>query len=1126
MLRKQTKLLTVYSNIVKNCVSIIFRQFYCEVKIFQIMSDSDEIVSSDQEEEFLSEESENEDVADLPSGEVFIEESENESSDESFIIQKAAGKRIKNRRGIIHSDSDEDDESDKQTLSPRTRMSITGVRPADLSDSSEIEYSDARSEVEEESSKSSDEENEVGEDTTVRDSSKSNSTNNIDLSMNKNNNLDQSAPEEIVEGSTVAETEDSNSYNGSDADEKNGVVQTATNASQTPYTQKDEKVVHGNVDSPLSSARYSMQFEKAIKEKLSSTMYQPSPKDKYRSQVEWSDESDVQVISFKEKTIEIGSSSDESNQENIIPNLDTPNYKKGDVVRPKQFLVQPKISTHLEFNTSRSTVANKDVLKESILVSKEFFDKELRKLNELKIELQCAEKLLEKISHSLPDGGKQLSLRIDRLRNDVHIKTQYINTLKVEDECSPISPFEQQDQNKVDPLSWDDLSAAVNKMNPTHTGKQGLATFNAQRELTVERLKDIHSSLKTCPTEDILAEDPVGLRVTLMNHQKHALAWMNWRENQKPRGGILADDMGLGKTLAMISLVLASKNSSDQEGGTKSEDDGSETENENEGWISKGRRDYYPGGTLVVCPASLVRQWEEEVDNKVKRHKLTVCVHHGNNRDTKPKHLRTYDIVVTTYNIVSRELKSQGALFGIKWQRIILDEAHVVRNHKAQMSISVCALRGKFKWALTGTPIQNKEADAYALIKFLRCTPFDELAHWKKWIDNKSAGGQQRLNALMKSLMLRRTKAMLQERGTLQCLPEKRIELIEVCLDKEEMNVYQKIMVYSRTLFAQFLLQRAERNTDFMYKEDSNKPTFMQSKDPNGAYHKVHEKFTKLHRGQKNVKSHEILVLLLRLRQICCHPGLIDSMLDGADNAENMDSDNDDEKLKIDLLEQLNNLAINDSSENRSIEGDEGLKPEEEIIAKASAKVLQRSNPVFNFKRPSSKIRKVLNILKTRVLKGNDKAIVVSQWTSVLNILKTHLEEHGYITLSLNGTIPVKNRQEIVTEFNNANNNKRILLLSLTAGGVGLNLVGANHLLMIDLHWNPQLEAQAQDRIYRVGQMKNVVIYKFMCKDTVEERIKAMQDHKMSIADGVLTGARSAEGSKLTMEDLRGLFSM
>lgn len=285
----------------------------------------------------------------------------------------------------------------------------------------------------------------------------------------------------------------------------------------------------------------------------------------------------------------------------------------------------------------------------------------------------------------------------------------------------------------------------------------------------------------------------------------------------------------------------------------------------------------YPGGTLVVCPASLMRQWEAEAQTKVSRHRLTVCVHHGNNRESKPKHLRTYDLVVTTYNIVAREQKTKGALFGIKWKRIILDEAHVVRNHKAQSSIAVCELRGKARWALTGTPIQNKEMDVYALLKFLRCSPFDDFSHWKKWID-KSAGGQQRLNTIMKSLMLRRTKAQLQDRGELQCLPQKRIELIEVELDKDEMNVYQKIMIYSRTLFAQFLFQRAERNTDLGYKEQSSKPTFMQTKDPNGAYYKMHQKFTKIHQGSKEIKSHEILVLLLRLRQICCHPGLIDSV--------------------------------------------------------------------------------------------------------------------------------------------------------------------------------------------------------------------------------------------------------
>lgn len=286
----------------------------------------------------------------------------------------------------------------------------------------------------------------------------------------------------------------------------------------------------------------------------------------------------------------------------------------------------------------------------------------------------------------------------------------------------------------------------------------------------------------------------------------------------------------------------------------------------------------YKGGTLVVCPASLLGQWKAEVDSKVSRHKLTVCLHHGPNRETRGKHLRTYDIVVSTYNIVSREHKQMGALFGVRWRRIILDEAHVIRNHKGQSSIAVSELRGKYRWALTGTPIQNKELDIYALLKFLRCSPFDDLATWKRWIDNKSAGGQERLNLLVKSIMLRRTKAQLQLNGKLNSLPSKEIRLVEIKLDTEEMNVYQKVMSYSRTLFAQFLFQRAEKDSDSHFINDAQKPTYNQIQDPNGAYYKMHEKFTRMAGHNTQVKSHEILVLLLRLRQICCHPGLIDAV--------------------------------------------------------------------------------------------------------------------------------------------------------------------------------------------------------------------------------------------------------
>lgn len=129
-------------------------------------------------------------------------------------------------------------------------------------------------------------------------------------------------------------------------------------------------------------------------------------------------------------------------------------------------------------------------------------------------------------------------------------------------------------------------------------------------------------------------------------------------------------------------------------------------------------------------------------------------------------------------------------------------------------------------------------------------------------------------------------------------------------------------------------------------------------------------------------------------------------------------------------------------------------------------------------------MKKVLQVLEEKILNSSDKAIVVSQWTSVLEILKTHLARKGLRVLSLNGSVPVNKRQDIITEFNDLKKPTQILLLSLTAGGVGLNLVGANHLLLIDLHWNPQLESQAQDRIYRVGQKKAVHVYKWVLFNT------------------------------------------
>lgn len=345
--------------------------------------------------------------------------------------------------------------------------------------------------------------------------------------------------------------------------------------------------------------------------------------------------------------------------------------------------------------------------------------------------------------------------------------------------------------------SWDAVQQATDLVQPRTFGKQAMATVNAERALTMELLSELHSSLKTCPDENTFAEDPKGLKVELMPHQKRALAWLLFRETQKPAGGILADDMGLGKTLTMISLVLKER----EQGGGKDE------ENEQPNPRSKK----YRGGTLVVCPASLANQWEGEVARMTKRGLLDVEVYHGPKRERKPKRLAAHDLVVTTYSIIQNEHERNGTVFGVKWHRIILDEAHQIRNHKSLTSLAVCQLSAKKRWALTGTPVHNKEEDMYALLKFLRCTPFDDLAVWKRWIANKNTGGQNRLSAVISSLLLRRTKADLQAAGALNCLPKRNWELITVDLDKQEMDIYHKVLVFSRTLFAQFLHQRAEK---------------------------------------------------------------------------------------------------------------------------------------------------------------------------------------------------------------------------------------------------------------------------------------------------------------------------
>uniref|UniRef100_A0A8C5E8V8 Transcription termination factor 2 n=1 Tax=Gouania willdenowi TaxID=441366 RepID=A0A8C5E8V8_GOUWI len=620
----------------------------------------------------------------------------------------------------------------------------------------------------------------------------------------------------------------------------------------------------------------------------------------------------------------------------------------------------------------------------------------------------------------------------------------------------------------------------------------------AVKNATCEAIDHLHKSLESCPNTDTEVPDPKAIKVPLLPHQRRALAWLLWRETQKPCGGILADDMGLGKTLTMVALILGQKSKAEEE-------DGKKKETKLKTWISKTDSSLVLSkGTLIICPASLVHHWKREIDRHIKKGKLTVYLYHGPNREKSAKVLADYDVVVTTYSLVSKEgpvLKESprlGPLLRVAWARLVLDEAHNIKNPKVQTSMAVCQLRASARWAVTGTPIQNNLLDMYSLLKFLRCSPFDEYKLWKAQVDNGSRRGRERLNLLTNSLLLRRTKDQLDSAGKpLVSLPKRTCEVHRLKLSEDEQAVYDVVFTQSRSTLQNYL-KRHEGN-DIKQKSCSSLNPF----------EKVAQEFG-MSQGDGAVSSPQqpqqasstvhILSLLLRLRQCCCHISLLKKTLDSSELMG--------DGIVLSLEEQLNALSLSSSPSS---------DPKDTVTLNGTRFSFQ----LFEETCKSTKVS-TLDLKQT----GDDqKSVIVSQWTSMLHIVGVHLKLIGLKYAVIDGTVNPKRRMDLVEEFNTNPKGPQVMLVSLCAGGVGLNLIGGNHLFLLDMHWNPALEDQACDRIYRVGQLKDVTIHRFVCEGTVEEKITALQTKKKDLAQNVLSGAGNVL-SKLTLADLRVIFGV
>lgn len=518
--------------------------------------------------------------------------------------------------------------------------------------------------------------------------------------------------------------------------------------------------------------------------------------------------------------------------------------------------------------------------------------------------------------------------------------------------------------------------------------------------------------------------------------------------------------------------------------------------------------------TLIICPLSVLSNWIDQFGQHIKSEvHLNFYVYYGPDRIRDPNLLSKQDIVLTTYNILTHDYgtKDDSPLHSIKWLRVILDEGHAIRNPNAQQTKAVLDLEAERRWVLTGTPIQNSLKDLWSLLSFLKLKPFIDREWWHRTIQRPvttgDEGGLRRLQSLIKSITLRRTKTSKIKGKPVLELPERKVFIQHVSLSEEERKIYQSVKNEGKAIIGRYFTE-----------------------------------------GTVLAHYADVLGLLLRLRQICCHTHLLTN-----DISSSGPSGNDTpEELRKMLIRKMRLILSSGSDEEcaicldsltfpvithcahvfckpcicqviqneqphakcplcrNNIHGDNLLEcPPEESACDSEKK----SNMEWT---SSSKINALMHaLIELRTKNPNIKSLVVSQFTTFLSLIETPLKASGFMFTRLDGSMTQKKRVESIQCFQNTEaGSPTIMLLSLKAGGVGLNLCAASRVFLMDPAWNPAAEDQCFDRCHRLGQKQEVIITKFIVKDSVEENMLKIQNTKRELAAGAF-GTKKQDANEM-----------
>lgn len=651
-------------------------------------------------------------------------------------------------------------------------------------------------------------------------------------------------------------------------------------------------------------------------------------------------------------------------------------------------------------------------------------------------------------------------------------------------------------------------------------------------------------------------------------------------QEQNCLGGILADEMGLGKTIEMLSLIHT-HTSEFGLGGTVANP--SSVTNLPRLPKSSTSVERAPCTTLVVAPMSLLAQWASEAEKASKSGSLKTLVYYGSDKNVNLQTLcceanvaNAPNVIITSYGVILSEFNqvtaqggnrgSHGGLFSLDYFRIILDEAHMIKNRQSKTAKACYELSAQHRWVLTGTPIVNRLEDLFSLVHFLRVEPWSNFSYWKTFI-TVPFESQDFLRALdvvqsvLQPLVLRRTKDMRTPSGeALVPLPARTIEIEKVELSKNEREVYDHIFARAKRTFS----------------ANVEAGTLMKS-------------YT------------TIFAQILRLRQSCCHPiltrdkaivaeeedaaaavdianGLADDMdLDALiERFEAEGAEQDVNKFGSHVLKQIQAEAdmecpicseepmdeqsvtgcwhsacekcLLDYIEHQSSKGElpRCFNCREPINARDVFQVIRHDDddkPKALFDKPadeepagprvslqrvnqlsSAKVGSLVAHLKAiKRSDGRTKSVIFSQFTSFLDLLEPALKTAGIFYFRMDGSMAQKNRAAVLAGFAERPGTC-VLLLSLRAGGVGLNLTCAQRVFMMDPWWSWAVEAQAVDRVHRMGQTEEVKIIRFVVEGSIEEKMLRIQDRKKFIASSL--GMMSDEEKKSQrIEDIRELLS-